>query len=115
MKALLILIMVFIFISVSTFVSFAENKKDSDKSNVEGTEKAEKTKEKSLIDKTLEKIPPIKSNVKKEEITTRHAAVTRANKQTKEKLPLIWKLDKEQPPSEKSDQTEAKKSENTPD
>jgi len=48
-----------------------------------------------VIFDVLDRIPEIEKNAKKEDIKTRPAAVTRANKQTKEKLPLIWKLEKD--------------------
>ncbi len=52
-------------------------------------------KQRSILDRTLNKIPDITKDARKEEISTRPAAVTRAGNRGHEKLPLIWKLEKE--------------------
>lgn len=49
--------------------------------------------DKKVINKTLNKIPAPKKNINKEKIAIRPAAVTRADKKSQEKLPLVWKLE----------------------
>ncbi|OQY27204.1 MAG: hypothetical protein B6244_11365 [Candidatus Cloacimonetes bacterium 4572_55] len=112
----------FIFlITASLFVSlsFADDEEKAESNEGEKTDKAVPI---SIFEKTLNKVPAIKKDVKKEEIKTRLAAVTRADKQTKEKLPLIWKLDKEEKKDsaekndsdQKGEDGQEKKSDQTP-
>lgn len=93
-KHLTILMTIILLLLVSVAWAETEAKTDADKSKSDV--KTEKVENESVIEKTLEKIPAIKEDAQKEEITTQPAAVTRANKQSREKLPLIWKLDREQ-------------------